>query len=119
MVSAYNHSLGRAKDRTNTDTQTEQAQRFTNPLRRGCVRSDWAEYPVVSSEGHSTERGIEMKVRGNALSPKLQAEVLSAFIYRLTRDNPKGLATQPDVAESCIFASDADWLEHTFFEVTK
>lgn len=63
-----------------------------------------------------------MKIRGSDLSQKLQRECLARFIYRYTDNHT------PDWARNVLlngkpylsqFASDSDWLENTFFWITK
>lgn len=63
-----------------------------------------------------------MLIYGNVLSPRLQAECKARFVHRFTRDHRPAWASQPmpnGKPYPVQFASDDDWLAHTFFEVTK
>ncbi len=59
---------------------------------------------------------------GSELSQADQRYVLSAFVHRYTRDHKPHWAHEPmkDGSEYPVqFASDADWLAHTLFQVTQ
>lgn len=58
-----------------------------------------------------------MRVKGNELTPELQREAKSRYIFRLTKDNPQGLRIQPEA--KAIFESDEEWLAHTFFFINQ
>lgn len=64
-----------------------------------------------------------MKVLGSHMGEHLQTQVKAKYIWRFTGDNhPKWAqeARRPDgCADPVQFADDADWLAHTYFEVTK
>lgn len=57
-------------------------------------------------------------IRGDQMSPKLRREALARFVHRFTKDHvPHWSKSNP--ACPVQFASDADWLEHTDFTITK
>lgn len=59
---------------------------------------------------------------GSDLPPRLQAEALRAYVHRFTRDHVPMWAKvpRPDGTPYPVqFASDADWLAHTMFCVTR
>lgn len=59
---------------------------------------------------------------GSELSAADQRYVLAAFVHRFTRDHKPAWARKPradGTAYPVQFASDADWLAHTRFVVTK
>lgn len=59
--------------------------------------------------------------RGSQLVKEDQQRVLNMFVNRFTKDHKPGWANQPmpnGQPYPVQFASDEDWLEHTFFEVT-
>jgi len=64
-----------------------------------------------------------MEIRGSDLSPELQREALARFPHRYTRDNipeyARNLLRPNGQPYPVQFASDADWLANTWFEVTK
>ncbi len=58
-----------------------------------------------------------MKILGAHLGPKLQAECKARFVHRFTGDHKPQWAYKNNQC-SVQFADDADWLAHTYFEVT-
>ena len=58
-----------------------------------------------------------MLVVGSKLSRKAQAECKARFVHRFTREHRPKWAR--NTAYKPQFADDADWLENTFFLVTK
>ena len=67
-----------------------------------------------------------MKILGAHMGPKLQAECKSLFVHRFTGEHKPQWAYKPFKNEALQltsypvqFADDADWLAHTYFEVTK
>lgn len=57
-----------------------------------------------------------MRILGSHLGPKLQAECKAMFVHRFTGEHRPKWASKPYKVQ---FADDADWLAHTYFEVTK
>lgn len=63
-----------------------------------------------------------MLIKGNTLWIKDKEHVLSAYIHRFTKDHKPMWAreTMPNGNKYPVqFESDSDWLDNTFFEVTK
>lgn len=58
------------------------------------------------------------QVRGDCLQPIEQSKALSRYIHRFTGDHRPNWVTDETVTP-VQFANDRDWLEHTFFWVTK
>jgi hypothetical protein len=61
-------------------------------------------------------------IRGDELSEALQREAKARYVHRYTVDHVPTWArtTRPDGTPYFVqFASDADWLAHTWFNVTK
>ncbi len=62
-------------------------------------------------------------VWGHELSPEVQRQALATYVYRYTRDHVPAWAIRDKRADGTPFpvqfASDADWLEHSRFPVTK
>lgn len=59
-------------------------------------------------------------LRGDELAPEQQREALARFVHRYTREHKPNWARLPrnDVPQMPVhFASDAEWLENTFFPV--
>lgn len=67
-----------------------------------------------------------MRILGSHLSPKLQAECKARFVHRFTGEHKPQWAFKPFKNEALgletypvQFKDDADWLAHTYFEITK
>jgi len=59
-----------------------------------------------------------MKILGAHLGLKLQAECKARFVHRFTGEHrPEWTKKNPSCAMQ--FLDDADWLSHTYFEITK
>lgn len=59
-----------------------------------------------------------MLILGSHLSLRLQAQAKARFVHRFTRQHrPQWAKANPKYAPH--FADDADWLAHTYFEITK
>lgn len=53
---------------------------------------------------------------GSSLAPSIQREILAAYIYRHTGEHKPAGATVFNAKPS--YATDAEWLAHTWFAVT-
>jgi hypothetical protein len=65
---------------------------------------------------------FNMQLLGTELKPEARREALARFVHRFTAGHKPQWASQPwkdGKPYPVQFASDADWLEHTYFEVTK
>jgi hypothetical protein len=67
-----------------------------------------------------------MKILGTHLSSKLQDEAKRRFVHRFTGEHRPMWANKPFKQEGGTvgpypvqFKDDADWLAHTYFEITK
>ena len=59
---------------------------------------------------------MPMLILGSHMGPHLQNQVKRQFIHRFTGDHKPAGARDSDAVQ---FASDADWLAHTYFWVNK
>lgn len=72
--------------------------------------------------GDFSAKGGAMKILGTHLCERLQRECKARFVHRFTKEHKPTWATErgwngrPFPVQ---FASDADWLAHTYFHVTK
>ena len=66
-------------------------------------------------------RSVRM-VKGSTLAPEVQRQCLARFVHRFTREHVPAWAREPrpdGQPYKVQFASDAEWLAHTSFAVTR